>query len=338
MVRTPAGHLSAAVRVLVTGSRGKSSLVRLIFTAFQACGLDSHARITGVLPRHLYGQNARVLLRLNGGHVEETRWWLKELPASAQAVVLENNAVDPFLQHLAADWLKPDLIVLTNTRADHQEVWGPGREQAAKALLAGIPEKSRVVLSSEAASQPGVAAALNKKKVDFTVAPEPLERVAGDHRDLNLALALAVCQKLGLDRSRSEKSMKALKPDLADFQIKDMGQGSSLGLGFAVNDLKSTRTAFDSLGWRFEETSLLFNHRRDRPLRLREFNPFIKKPWQKVIVIGDRPWPLPPGSVYRRLKSNADFSALFSPGNNYFGCGNLAGRPLAFLLTENSFD
>jgi poly-gamma-glutamate synthase PgsB/CapB len=333
MIRTRAfTNLKKAKRVLVTGSRGKSSLVRLIFSAFKASGFKVHARITGVVPRHLYGENGKVILRLSGGHVEETRWWLKKLPASTEAVILENNAVDPFLQHLAADWLRPDLIVLTNTRPDHQEVWGPNSGHAARALLAGIPANSQVVLSWEAASQSGVLAELSKKKVAFSVTQKPCQGGEAGHKEHNMALALRACQNLGLEQETCLAAMQGLAPDLADFQVKAVGAGAKLAVGFAINDLKSTEDAFASLGWSCEKTVLLFNHRRDRPLRLREFFSFIKKPWQKVVLIGDRPGPLPFASAYCRLGSLADFYKLFKPGNNYFGCGNLAGHPLAFLL------
>ncbi len=40
-------------RILVTGSRGKSSVVRLLYAAMQAAGLQTYARITGVVPREL---------------------------------------------------------------------------------------------------------------------------------------------------------------------------------------------------------------------------------------------------------------------------------------------
>ena len=39
------------IRVLVTGSRGKSSIVRMLHTAFGNAGMTAYARITGVVPR-----------------------------------------------------------------------------------------------------------------------------------------------------------------------------------------------------------------------------------------------------------------------------------------------
>ncbi|HPI98954.1 MAG TPA: hypothetical protein PLV56_09425, partial [Synergistales bacterium] len=64
------------LKILVTGSRGKSSLVRLIHSALLANGIKAYGRITGVIPRELTPCGEVQILRTNGGHVEEMKWWL----------------------------------------------------------------------------------------------------------------------------------------------------------------------------------------------------------------------------------------------------------------------
>jgi len=131
-------------KVLVTGSRGKSSVVRLLHAALQDAGLRTHARITGVVPRELGPNGVHKISRSSGAHVEEMRWWLKGLPTSAQAIVLENNAITPDFQALAGRWLRPDVTVLANALPDHQEVWGPTRACAAEVLTKGVPRGGQV--------------------------------------------------------------------------------------------------------------------------------------------------------------------------------------------------
>ena len=60
-----------AKKILVTGSRGKSSIVRLLHAAFAAAGNETWARITGVVPRELGPDGERTLERAAGGHVDE---------------------------------------------------------------------------------------------------------------------------------------------------------------------------------------------------------------------------------------------------------------------------
>ena len=139
----------AVRRVLVTGSRGKSGTVRLLHAAMQEAGLLSYARITGVVPRELGPNGIRTISRSSGAHVEEMRWWLRRLPASAQGIVLENSAITPDFQELAGRWLRPDLTILTNTLPDHQEVWGPTRSCAAEVLVAGIPKGGQLIVPAD---------------------------------------------------------------------------------------------------------------------------------------------------------------------------------------------
>jgi hypothetical protein len=99
-------------KVLVAGSRGKSSIVRLLHAAMHAAGLQSYARLTGVIPRELGPQGIRTISRSAGAHVEEMRWWLRRLPSSAHGLVLENSAINADFQGLAKRWLRPVVSVL----------------------------------------------------------------------------------------------------------------------------------------------------------------------------------------------------------------------------------
>jgi UDP-N-acetylmuramate-alanine ligase len=136
-------------RVLVTGSRGKSSIVRLLHAAFQQAGLQSYARITGVVPREFSPEGTRTILRSAGAHVGEMHWWLRKLPGSAECIVMENSAITPEFQALAGIWLRPDVTILSSVVPDHQEVWGPGSTSAAEVLAAGIPKDKRVIVPAE---------------------------------------------------------------------------------------------------------------------------------------------------------------------------------------------
>jgi len=103
-------------RVLVTGSRGKSSVVCLLHCAFQAMEKQAYARITGIVPRELGPSGSRTILRSAPAHVEEMRWWLGQLPTATDAIIMENSAITPELQDLAGHWLQPNISVLTNTQ------------------------------------------------------------------------------------------------------------------------------------------------------------------------------------------------------------------------------
>ena len=317
-------------RVLVTGSRGKSSIVRLLHAAISAAGLQARARITGVVPRELGPGGVRTILRSCGAHVEEMRWWLRRLPASTQAVILENSAISPDLQGLAGLWLKPGITVFSNALPDHQEAWGPGRENAAEVLVAGIPRGGKVVLPAAAQHDRQLAGLLGKRRCKPVFARADTQ--AGEaYKAANLGLALAAIECLGLDFGKARETMLALPADRFDFQVLRRG-GADIAMAFSANDVHSTRMLFESLHWSEQETRLVYNHRSDRPARLASFSDWLQHlPWKEVLVIGDRPRRRPESSCYLKVRSRQQLLQLLRPGERVFGCGNIAGLPLALF-------
>lgn len=317
-------------RILVTGSRGKSSIVRLLHTAMTDAGLQSWARITGVVPRELGPGGVHNILRSSGAHVEEMRWWLQQLPLSAQAVILENSAISPDLQPLAGRWLKPDITVFSNALPDHQEAWGPTRESAAEVLVAGIPREGQVVLPAGLENDDYLARLLLNRGCRLAYAKAEAE--AGEvHKAVNLGLSLAALIRLGIEPGDARKAMLALPEDRYDFRVVQRG-GAEFAMAFSVNDIGSTRMLFDTLRWAKEETRLVYNHRKDRPERFASFFAWLaQSPWKEVLVIGDRPRSRPESSRYRKVRNPGELLALFHPGERVFGCGNIAGLPLALF-------
>ena len=316
------------VRVLVTGTRGKSSLVRLLYAGLAACGLRTYARITGVLPRELSPGGVRVVRRDAPASFREMRWWLSQLPAGVDAVVMENSAVAPELQPAAGAWLTPTLLVWTTLRADHEDAWGPGVGGAAEALLRGVPEGVPVVAGPEALP---LKEALEVRGPAEFCAPAPSFR-EGNLRLAEAALRLALGGGEIPDAAR--RAMEDLDPDVADFLV--LGSGDELlAAAFSANETASTEQLFAETGWRPEETTLLFHHRPDRPARLRAFLPWIRSlPWRAVAFTrAARP-------LLRRdrlewadeVTDAASFCRWRRGRGRIFACGNVAGWPLEFLM------
>jgi len=314
--------------VLVTGSRGKSSVVRLLHAAMQAAGLRTYARITGVVPRELGPEGIRNISRAAGAHVGEMRWWLSQLPATARGVVLENSAITPEFQALAGRWLKPDITVLTNTLPDHQEIWGPSAACSAKVLAAGVPARGRVVLPEGLAQDDHLLELLGRRRCRVLFA-KPADVRAAQHRAVNLGLALAAAEQLGLAPAPSIEAMLRVPRDRYDFQVASYG-GAEVALAFSANDIASTRKLFESLTWSPDETRLIYNHRSDRPGRLASFIGWLSQlPWREVVIIGDRPRKRPGSARYLDVENEHGLLKLFQPGDRVFGCGNIAGLPLS---------
>ena len=324
-------------KVLVTGTRGKSSIVRLLQTALVNAGFQSHARITGVVPRHITATGTRVISRSSGAHIEELRWWLKQLPASSQAVVVENSAITPEFQHLAGKWLKPDITILSNTVADHQESWGPDHHCAANILMGGVPRGGRLILPANCKADSHLAELIRQRQCEAVFA-DPAGDNGQEYHAINLGLAIAAISQLGLATGDALKAMREMPKDPYDFDVIHC-HGAELAMAFSANDIISTRSLFKSLQWEETDTRLIYNHRRDRPARLKSFIDWLKLPdWREVIMIGDRP-PTKLGSCfYQRVRNKADLIKLLSPGERFFGCGNIAGIPVSLINKDQQSD
>lgn len=323
------GSTLPSIRILVTGSRGKSSMVRLLTAALEGSGIPAAGRITGVLPREIFRGREVLILRSSPGTVGEMRWWLRSLPEGARAVVLENSAVAPELQGLAFDWLKPTCTVLTNVHPDHEEVWGKGEGAAARALCPAI-KGGPVILPRSVAEVKTVAAILGTMGCILRPCPD-----GGDFRQTHLNMVSEVCALLGLEAEKALPSARALPPDLADFRIFEEGQGR-LASAFSANDIESAESLFQSAGWNREETTALYNGRRDRVGRLRSFRPFLAgHPWRRVAITGSRPLFLPPGAQFVALRGGDELARFVATEGRVFGCGNVAGTPLKYLLERS---
>jgi hypothetical protein len=326
------------LRVVVTGSRGKSALTRLLHAGFSACGLSVYGRITGVIPRELSPRKERVIRRGSPAHIREMRWWLSQVPADADAVIVENSAIAPELQSFAPDLVRPTLVVWTTLRADHVEVWGPGREGAARALCLGIPPGVPVAGGAELARWP--LPRFFRENGNALRLVKPLEETGeADHRRANLALAELACSLCSVG-PEALPAMASLPPDLADFRVLRDGT-DELAAAFSANDPESTRNLFAETGWDFGETTLLYHHRPDRDARFGEFQPWIREhPWREVVFTRQRRsfslsrlgLGLASKSIWNdAIDSPSSFVAWSRGRGRVFACGNVAGWPLEFL-------
>lgn len=322
--------MNAKIRIAVTGSRGKSSVVRLLHTALCACGLKTYTRVTGVIPRVLTPEGEHPILRFGPASVDEMKWWLNTLPDDVQAVVLENSAVTPELQRLAPLWLEPNATVLTNIRPDHKAFWGETEESVLSSLSAALPRGGVVVIPEELAGFPQMCALASQKSLLLRPARRRDEFPA--HLSANVGLALEVCRVFGLDENTCLDAMRHMPPDLADFTILNTGNGQ-LAFAFSANDVLTTEELFLSTGWRREETGVLFNHRSDRVDRFRTFVPWIQTHvWREVVVIGDEPPASALDCEYFPCQKCSELTRRLG-GLRWIGCGNTVyGLPLLYKL------
>jgi len=319
--------MKATIRVLVTGTRGKSGIARGLQEVLCRLGILAWTKITGVEPLSLGPGSTSVIRRSSGAHIGETAWWLRNLPESAEAVVLENNAVTPELQPLAARWLSPTLTIWTNARRDHEDVWGWSQDAPVYALARGIPEGGTVLCGPDISSSPTARRILDEKACTIL----SIEPQTSTPTDVTKAFIGEACRFHGLEGSAVQGALARLEPAWCDFAVYDLnGPDRLLAAAFSANDIESTRLLWKGLCWDSRETDLWFHNRRDRRARVTALKSFVvDNEWKEILLTG--PYPIGAGFsfTYCGFPSADAMRARFGPKT--FGFGNIAGLPLELL-------
>ena len=303
-------------RILVTGTRGKSSTVRLLHAVLRAADRAPWGRVTGTVAEELAPTGAIEPVVRTGQHsvLELFATVRRARAAGARSLVVECMAVNPELIALTQRGIiAADVALVTNARADHLE--DQGLTPAAIAVSnAAVAEGARVVVTAE--HDPEVLATLRAGIGGYGAAcvtvhgdwlPAAVRaRVPDEHPD-NVAAVLAVAALLGIHADTALEAMGSGSHEpLARDPVTDrITVGTTthtfVNLG-SINDPESTRAALDALDPRDTHESpgassrtgarrpfriAIVHSRWDRPLRSIEFAAFLeRREFDRVLLTG----------------------------------------------------
>ncbi len=269
------------IRVHVNGTRGKSSVVRLIAGGLRESGVVTCAKTTGTLARMILpdGSEYPVFRPAGPRIIEQARIVAAAASYGARALVVECMALQPWLQWLSESrLLKATHGVITNAREDHLDVMGPGERDVARALAGMTPvqgklftaEQRNIAALEDAARDRGTElVGVGQEEVD-AVSDEEMARFSYVEHKVNVALALKVCADLGVARQAALEGMWKAAPDPGAMfvsHIRFFGRHLYFVNGFAANDPESTEQIWNMAIARFPEVEkriAIFNCRADR--------------------------------------------------------------------------
>lgn len=292
-------------RIHVNGTRGKSSVARLIAAGLRGGNVRTVCKTTGTMARFIDIEgNETPVIRLGRTNViEQVKVVKKASLFKPQALVIECMALQPLLQSLCELRLVQSTHgVLTNARADHLDVMGPTEQDVALALAGTMPvkgtfftpERRHLAIFVEAAHDRGSEVVeITQENID-AITDEELSRFSYLEYKVNVALALAVCAACGVTKDDALQGMWAAVPDPGALIIKTIaynGKKVTLANGFAANDPESTGQLWHNVLQRIPEEKEvigLINCREDRADRSRQMAEAIYH-WQNnqhLIAIG----------------------------------------------------
>jgi poly-gamma-glutamate synthase PgsB/CapB len=289
------------IRIHVNGTRGKSTVTRLIAGALREAGIPTIAKTTGAFARVILEDGSeRPVLRRAPANIHEQLWFLRFASRhGARAVVVECMAIDPALQWTSEhDMVGATIGVITNARSDHADLMGATREDVAQALASTIPRHGILMTGDIGVSAPIAqrAAALGTRVIEAAREwlPPSASHVPPWIQE-NMRIALAVTRHLGIAESIALRGMLAAAPD------PGAARSGSLSLdgvtiryvdATSANDPESLQALLESEASGHSPARVfVFNHRIDRPLRLAQFaaSTVWSRPADRIVVTGDRP-------------------------------------------------
>ncbi|MBD3236273.1 MAG: poly-gamma-glutamate synthase PgsB [Candidatus Eisenbacteria bacterium] len=267
------------LRIHINGTRGKSSVTRLIAAGLRAGGIRTVAKTTGSAPRYIHpdGSEEPILRRGRANIREQIPTLVRAAAERAEALVVECMAIRPDLQRVTEKkMIHATHGVITNIRADHLDVMGPRLDNVATALATTTPRSGKLFACHSRFDDYLRSEARRRNSELFVTMPDnypTLEEMRGfDHIEVpdNVALALDVCANLGVDRATALHGMHGVTPDVgAAIRIPLTREQKQIEFinAFAANDQESTALVWKLIGMHQREgheAGVLISNRGDR--------------------------------------------------------------------------
>lgn len=300
---------SIPLRICVTGTRGKSTVVRLIASSLRESGLSVMAKTTGSKPRIIYPKGEeREISRRGSPNILEGKRFLKEAAQhQVQVVVSEMMSIQPESHFVESQkLLNPHILAITNVRYDHLAQMGKTKEEIAACFASSIPKEGTVFvpeeeffsifgewakkLHSRVIQIPGESIDRNKRSQTRSLLPE---------FDENISLSLEVTHFLGVKKEVAWKGIAQAQPDFGSPKAWVMKAGaipkSWICVScFAANDPQSTQKAIEEVGrkkWARGRNFIgLLSLREDRGDRSLQWINGLKKGtfsgFEKIYIVG----------------------------------------------------
>lgn len=277
------------IRVHVNGTRGKSSVARLIAAGLRAGGIRTAAKTTGSAARYIHPDGAEEPVSRPGppNIREQLAVVRRARQEGARALVLECMAIRPDLQRICEHMIaKATVGVITNARPDHLDVMGPTVDNVAAALAGTVPDGGDLFTSEHVRLEAFASEAAARGTKVHEALPEAADESLSDgfryveHLE-NIVLALAVCEHLGVPTDVAVEGMRDSTPDPGALFIHKIREGDKemeFVSAFAANDRDSTVAIWNALNPHADPdrtTIVITSMRSDRPDRVFQFGEII---------------------------------------------------------------
>lgn len=275
---------SIPIRIHINGTRGKSSVTRLIGAGLRAGGISNITKVTGTFPRLIIEDGTETCIhRKSSANIIEQLSIVKFAASrKVKALVMECMALQPQMQTITEHhMIHSNINVMTNIRIDHTDVMGHTLQEIAETLGRTIPKNEHLFTSEMVIPETLKKMADKRNTITHFIDPQSVSQkeMKGfryiEHRE-NVSLSLAICQHLGIAREIALKGMYDAVPDagvLWCHRVEAFQKRLVFYNAFAANDPDSTYLVWqkirDEIGLEGLRIILL-NTRQDRLYRAQQ--------------------------------------------------------------------
>jgi len=282
---------SIPIRIHINGTRGKSSVTRLIGAALNEGGIRTVTKVTGTYPRLIEpdGKESEIYRKSNANIIEQLAIVKFAVEKKAHALVIECMALEPQNQTITeTQMIHATIGVITNVRLDHVDIMGYTLPEIASVLGRTIPKNRHCFTAENQIPEVLKQIADNKKcEIHFSdaslVSDQEMKLFSYIEHKENVSLALDICAHLGIDREIAFRGMYKAIPDAGALNRYIIQQDEKTIIfynGFAANDPQSTLMIWQRLLNENElkgKRILLLNTRQDRLDRARQLSEMVGK-------------------------------------------------------------
>ena len=319
---------SIPLRICVTGTRGKSSVARLIAACLREAGFTVLARTTGSKPVIIFPDSEEKEIHRRGSPsiLEGKRLLKLGAKLEVNALVTELMSIQPECSYVESTQLfNPHILVITNIRLDHIAQMGSSKQEIARCFASLFPEKGTVFVPQEEFSpvfekavEVMSARLIQVDRESFQEYSRSEEGILPYEFEENVRLVFALAEFLKMDREIVLQGLKKVRPDFGRLKMWTMDVGAppqhwNLVSCFAANDPDSTQRVLSRLMKKkpLEEKEKvgLLNLRRDRGDRtiqwLRSLNENSFPEFRKIFLTGEHA-----SAFKKRLKRSSEMESF----------------------------
>jgi gamma-polyglutamate synthase len=356
-VRLQARRAAIPLRVTVTGTRGKSTVTRMLASVLRADGRRVIAKTTGTEPVIILPDGTERAVRRRGppSIIEQKQVLHLAAGLSVDAAVIEVMSIHPENHRVESrQLLQPHVVLVTNFRVDHTAALGVTRSSVAEVLALDVPPGSQVLVPAaecEAGFRRRVAAA-GASLLEVPARSGDPGGVLSSDEDLVCAAA----RWLGVGDAAIRRGIEGARYDSGALRIWRVREGRGAGCllvnAFAANDPESTALVYDSTMASLDVPAVrcigLLNLRADRADRTLQWLDALAggmgERFGQIVICGDHAFAARRRLLRSRAAAHVHIAGgrspvdimdavwrVASPGAAVFGFGNMGGRGAALV-------